>query len=316
MIDVLACARFVCDRSTHVAIDKREILRLADKLLSLPVPSWDYVHHYYDGSEKTVSYLLLVDALNFCFFPEPRWVVILDGEKLQGYFALASVLKKAFDGECPIDDFPHLTQIDEQDVRTLLRGAVGTGEIPLFGERVRILREIGQQVVALYQGDPSRLVKEACGGAQRLVELLVRDFPSFRDEASYAGERVAFYKRAQIFVCDLFGSFQGHSYGSFRDIDRLTAFADYKLPQLLRAERVLQYCEKLEGRIDRMEWIDAGSPEEVEIRAATIVAVEELRQGLKRRGRNLFAFELDWLLWHIAQSAKMPPHHRTLTTFY
>ena len=56
--------------------------------------------------------------------------------------------------------------------------------------------------------------------------------------------------------------------------------------------------------------------EEVEIRAATIVAVEELRQGLKRRGRNLFTFELDWLLWHIAQSAKMPPHHRTLTTFY
>jgi len=65
-----------------------------------------------------------------------------------------------------------------------------------------------------------------------------------------------------------------------------------------------------------MEWIDAGCTEEVEIRAATIVAVEELRQGLKQRGRNLFPFELDWLLWHIAQSAKMPPHHRTLTTFY
>ena len=254
MIDVLACARFVCDRSTHVAIDKREILRLADELLSLPVPSWDYVHHYYDGSERTVSYLLLVDALNFCFFPEPRWVVIVDGEELQGYFALTSILKEAFDGESPIDDFRHLAQIDEQDVRTLLRGAIGTGEIPLFDERVSILREIGQQVVALYQGDPSRLVKEACGGAQRLVELLVRDFPSFRDEASYAGERVAFYKRAQIFVCDLYGSFQGRSYGSFRDIDRLTAFADYKLPQLLRAEGALQYCEELEGyRSDGMD---------------------------------------------------------------
>jgi len=274
------------------------------------------VHHYYDGSERTVSYLLLVDALNFCFFPEPRWVVIVDGKELQGYFALTSVLKEAFDGECPIDDFRYLAQIDEQDVRTLLSGAIGTGEIPLFDERVRILREIGQQVVALYQGDPSRLVKEACDGAQRLVELLVRDFPSFRDEASYAGERVAFHKRAQIFVCDLYGSFRGRSYGSFWDIDRLTAFADYKLPQLLRAEGVLLYCEELEGRIDRMEWIDAGCTEEVEIRAATVVVVEKLRRELKQRGRNLFAFEVDWLLWHIAQSAKMPPHHRTLTTFY
>jgi len=316
MIDVLACARFVCDRSTNVTIDQRQIARLAKRFLTSPVPSWDYVHHYYDGSERTVAYLLLVDALNFCFFPEPRWVVVVDGEKLQGYFALTTILKRAFNGASPIDDFRRLATIESQEVRALLRGASGAGEIPLLDERACILREVGEQIVSRHCGEPSRLVKEASGSALRLVETLVRDFPSFRDEASYDGERVAFYKRAQIFASDLYGSFQGRSYGAFGDIDRLTAFADYKLPQLLRAEGVLIFCEKLEGRIDRLEWIDAGSAEEIEIRAATIVAVEELRRELKRRGRALCAIELDWLLWHTAQNAIMPPHHRTRTTFY
>ena len=316
MIDVLACARFVCDRSTRVAIDEGRLQRLADSLLSQPVPGWDYTHHYCDGSEKTVAYLLLVDALNFCFFPEPRWVVDVEGEKLQGYFALTSILKEAFDSGCRIDDFHYLAQIEDQEVHALLRGAAGAGAIPLLDERGRILRELGEGVVSLHRGDPSRLVKKACGGARRLVQSLVSAFPSFRDEATYAGERIAFYKRAQIFASDLFGCFRGRSYGAFRDIDRLTAFADYKLPQLLRAERVLRYCEQLEGRVDRMEWIDPGSPEEVEIRAATIVAVEKLRQELGRRGRRVLALEIDWLLWHLAQNAVMPPHHRTLTTFY
>ncbi len=316
MIDVLDSARFVCDRSSHVALDNEELHRLAGELLPLSVPSWDHVHHFHDGSVRTVAYLLLVDALNFCFFPKPRWEVIVNGERLHGYFALTSVLKEAFAKGYPDINFAHLAQIEEEEVRTLLHGAVRIGEIPLFEQRVRILREIGERMVALYQKDPARLVNKASGSTQQLVELMVESFPSFRDEACYANEKVAFYKRAQIFAGDLFASFQGRSFGAFRDIDRLTAFADYKLPQFLRAKRVLCYSEELARRVDDLEWIEAGSAVEVEIRAATIWAVELLRRDLSRRGRNLLAIEIDWLLWHGAQRSKMPPHHRTLTTSY
>ena len=64
------------------------------------------------------------------------------------------------------------------------------------------------------------------------------------------------------------------------------------------------------------KWIEAGSPCEVEIRAATVWAVELLRRELERRGRSLLAVEVDWLLWHTSQRRQMPPHHRTRTTFY
>jgi hypothetical protein len=36
---------------------------------------------------------------------------------------------------------------------------------------------------------------------------------------------VFFYKRAQIFVGDLFGAFGGQGLGAFHDIDQLTMFA-------------------------------------------------------------------------------------------
>merc|ERR1712139_122238 len=51
-------------------------------------------------------------------------------------------------------------------------------------------------------------------------------------------------------------------------------FADYRVPQILRAEGVLSYADDLARRIDAQEEIRAGSEEEVEIRSATVVACD------------------------------------------
>lgn len=313
---VLDGARFVCKRASHVSIDPESLLPLAKELLPLSLPRWDAAHHFVDGSARTVAYVLLVDALNFCFFPEPRWRVVVNGETLQGYFALTSVLKRAFEEDARIDDFRRLSHVSEEEVRALLQGTPRLGIVPLLPERATILREIGEGVTALYGGDPSQLVLRAGGSAQRLVQELVRTFPSFRDEATYGGETIRFYKRAQILASDLHASFGGRSFGRFTDLDSLTAFADYKIPQFLRACGVLCYSSWLAERVDRGDWIAERSAEEVEIRAATVWAVDLLRGKLDALGRPLLATEIDWLLWNASQSRAMPPHHRTLTTFY
>lgn len=65
--------------------------------------------------------------------------------------------------------------------------------------------------------------------------------------------------------------------------------------------------------------LPAGSEEEVEIRAASIIAVEKLRQAVSKRfGRGLFSVQLDWWLWETGEEMqqKHSPHHRTLTIFY
>jgi hypothetical protein len=45
---------------------------------------------------------------------------------------------------------------------------------------------------------------------------------------------VKLYKRAQILVADLWAAFRGQSYGTFADIDSITMFADYRVPQVNR----------------------------------------------------------------------------------
>ena len=315
-LGVLEGARFVCERASHVSVDPNSLKNMAQELLPLPPPAWDTRHHFVDGTGRTVSYLLLVDALNFCFFPEPRWQVVVDGETLQGYFALTTILKRAFERQAPLTDFRRLSQIEEEEARDLLQGTPRIGVVPLLTERTAILREIGDGVTTLYDGDPARLVLDAQGSVERLVRQLIQAFPSFRDEATYDGERIPFYKRAQIFAGDLCASFGGESFGRFLAVASLTAFADYKIPQILRACGALRYSPRLTERVDRKDWIAPSSPVEVEIRAATVWSVELLRRELVALGRPLLATEIDWLLWQASQSRAMPPHHCTLTTSY
>jgi hypothetical protein len=129
---------------------------------------------------------------------------------------------------------------------------------------------------------------------------------------------VPLLKRAQICVADLHAAFEGQGWGAFDDLDQLTAFADYKLPQLLRAHGALVYAPELAAAVDSYTEIPAGSDEEIEIRAATIWAVELLRRALAARGVSRTASAIDYRLWVESQTATpdMRPYHRTRTVYY
>lgn len=138
----------------------------------------------------------------------------------------------------------------------------------------------------------------------------------------HKGSLVHFYKRAQILVGDIWAAYGRstdplHPY-SFHDMDQLTMFADYRVPQILRHMGVMVYAPELARKVDALEVLPFGSEEEVEIRAVTIVAVEKLKDCLRRSGRELLAIEIDWLLWQWGEAMKddILPHHRTLTIYY
>lgn len=120
-------------------------------------------------------------------------------------------------------------------------------------------------------------------------------------------------KRAQILVADLYGAYEGEGLGEFGDIDMLTMFPDYRVPQYLHHMKVLEYSEHLLDSIVKNVEIPSRSEEEIEIRAVTIEACERLS-----RLTNLKAIEIDWLLWQLGESSlkEMIEHHRTLSIFY
>ena len=133
---------------------------------------------------------------------------------------------------------------------------------------------------------------------------------SFADSSRYDELTIPFLKRAQIAAADL----QRADVTRFGDLERLTMFADNLVPHVLRLDGVLRFDPGLVGRIERGELITHGSPEEVEIRACALHAVElivHVRPGTT-------AAEVDQLLWTRGGEAryKAVPRHRSRCTAY
>ena len=135
----------------------------------------------------------------------------------------------------------------------------------------RALRELGDRVTVEYSGRFLGLVappRARPSGWPRRSPA----WPTWHDVSAYDGAPVPFYKRAQIAAADL------HLAGiaPAEDVDRLTLFADNLVPHVLRLDGVLEFDEWLVGRIDAGCLLEHGSPEEVEIRACALHAVELL----------------------------------------
>jgi hypothetical protein len=317
MLGVLESTQPVTEAARHVKIDHAAVERMAERLAGQGVeaPEWRVWPHWWDDSPKAADYVLVLDALNFCFWGEPRWRVSFGGKLLDGYWALAACLRRALDAGTPLLDPSFLADFDEAAARALF---AGEAEIPLLPERIANLREVGQGLTSA-GGSFAEIVADAHGSGEVLVTEVVRRFPSFDDVSIYNGQTVKLYKRAQILVSDLHGIFGGRGLGAFTDLDRLTAFADYKIPQVLREAGILVYSDALASTVDRQDLIPPGDPREVEIRAATIWGCELLRQALERQrsGPPMRAFEVDWLLWSDAQGRTISkPYHRTRTIYY
>ncbi len=324
---ILSSTRLVLEEGEHVWIDQGRLEQIAlawvqqdENGAALYTPVWYDKYHFHDGTERTVNWLLLLDALNFCFWAEkgqPRWQIEYKGELLNGYWAEAAALTRAVEDGMPLWDATFLRDMHSDDIAHIFRGVPGSPPIPLLEQRLLNAREVGQVLIEQYDGQFSRAIEQVEGDAVKLALLLATQFSSFNDVAVYRKHEVRFLKRAQICVADLHGAFGGKDWGALQNLDQLTAFADYKLPQVLRHLGVLEYERTLAGRIDNQELIPQGSEEEIEIRAATVWACELLRRAMAGHDQTVTAAAIDQRLWLLGQeSAQMQPYHRTRTIFY
>ena len=288
-LGVRAACRQVVEEALEVRLGALDSAVAA--LQEQPVPPWDTHRHY--AGERIVEYVLVLDTLNFSFWGSGR-----------GYWQLAEALRDAFQAGQPLWEAATLLALDEAALTAVI------GSFPLMERRVEALQELAQLALREANGELAALVPPS---APELAAFLSRNLESFRDVSVYGEMEVPFPKRAQIAAADLWGS----GAIDFPDIDQLTCFADYKLPQALRHLGALEYSEHLARKVDDWVELEPGAPEEVEIRAATVVAVEELRDRLGAAGRRLTALEVDWMLWSYAQGLyPVRPYHRVRTVFY
>lgn len=316
-LNVLTSTAYVLKHAQHVTLDLRRVQTVAQMLAlrEVPVPAWNYDYHFFDSTEKTLTYLLLLDALNFSFWGEPRWGITFRRKRLDGYWALAAALKRATEENAALLDPRYLADLSPAALARILRGR---GAIPLFAERWRNVQELGRVLRDHFGNSAARLIRSARGDAPRLARLVAENFPSFDDATTYQGAPVCFFKRAQILVADIWGSFGGKGWGKFRNLGELTAFADYKLPQILRAWGMLKYRPGLARRVNQRTELAKDSAAEIEIRAGTLWGVEFLREAAARHGRQLTSVQMDWFLWETSQHTVrgIKPYHRVRTIYY
>lgn len=317
------CGMLMEDPESPVSVREKGINQLVEEMKDTPVviewdaEGWHYAaHEVTDENEKReriALYILALDAINFCFWPHPFRI-----ENTLEYDHLAVALKGLAASQTNEEYFfspQHLATINEQEMKEALKPHL-QHHLPNLAERCRLWNELGAGLLLEYGGSAMNLIEACDNSAPRLVRLLISNFSGFRDETIYKSRWTCFYKRAQIAVADLNAALSLNLEG----MERLTTFADYRVPQLLRHVGVLEYNTELADTIDNR--VELSRKQEVHVRAATVVAVDRLvnAYNLKNINAHTTAVKMDWHLWQVGeelnQNNKMKPHHRVNTIFY
>lgn len=280
-----ACAE-VARRARSVRIAEAAIPAYAERLSAADLTPPDPSAFLLDGpAERRAAFALQLDAINFGsgWFPTLRK---RDGRS--GYYTVAMGFR---------EHGPFSTaELSGLDAAALARICGQDPEHELMALYARSLRDLGERV-----GDAGFLdvVERADGSAVALAERLA-GWDCFADVSPYEELRVPFLKRAQIAAADLAAA----GVARWRDEHRLTLFADNLVPHVLRVDGLLELDPGLRERIDGGSLLDHDAPEEVELRACALHAVELLAAA----HGGLSAARIDQLLWHRGQG----PHYKAI----
>ena len=276
--------------------------------------------------EQVVDWIFVVDLLNFSFWSDEPYRIEYGGRKYTGYWSLCAVIDRALAQGIDITDPKYYGNASDSELISIF--SVDEGTMPMVSERVRLLRESGQILLAKFKGTATNLLKQAARDPFKLIELLCCNFHSFLDISTYNGKPVFFLKRAQIFIADLWACFDGKGYGDFdqNKIDAITMFADYRLPQILQALGVLHLDSDLLTRMCAGELLNVHENSVIELRGCSIHAVRllcEAMRNIQRSGPTLAminAIMIDFFLWDLIQErpdlVKNIHIHRTRSLFY
>ncbi|XP_075405956.1 queuosine 5'-phosphate N-glycosylase/hydrolase [Tenrec ecaudatus] len=331
-------AKLIAESSRDVFVDAAGVRRVAELLLpkacgpELRVQGWKTLHELNPqaADEAAVNWVFLVDTLNFSFWSESdehKCRVGYKGTTYSGFWSLCAAVNRALDEGVPITSATYYATVTLGQVHHIFRSDTDV-PMPLIEERHQILNETGKILLEKFGGSFLNCVKKSEKSAQKLLHLVVENFPSYRDVTNFAGRQISFYKRAQILVADTWGVLEGKGDGCFRDISSITMFADYRVPQVLAHLGALRYSDELLKKLLKGEMLSYGDKQEVEIRGCSIWCVELIRdyllvliekKGAKTSG-EINSVLLDYYLWDFARDHRADmkgiPFHRTRCIYY
>ena len=248
---------------------------------------------------ESIMYAAAMNSINYMFWDKQ------DGQYTRyechgkvGALGMTDAFQRAWsDPQSPIaaarDRGIPLTLTDVQNI---------FGDIPAPQSRVVILNEVLLSPDLKLLGDTvanSALNGTATNFDTTLASTMAQKFPQ-----AYGDELL---KKSQLAVSAMWREARMAGVAATCE---LTAFADYQIPNVLRALGVLKYDAELAARIDRGDIIEENSFDEKAIRAASILAIEKIAEV-----QHVTVADVDYWVW-LKRKEPTTPFHLTPTTAY
>ena len=319
--EVLSSVSKAIHQLEHLSIDLDSIENTAE-WLAYEEFSFPKNNQVRENPEDFIRATMFMNTLNFAFTDfqtSIKYEVKRGSETLSDSEAMYFQVNEAIDSGNNLVDGKIMATLTLEQLANIFSGNI---EMPMLKERVEILKDVGQKLVDNYEGDWLNFInngpKKLYAKGEGLIERLVNEFPRFDDSSEYRGNKVKFYKLAQLAFWGIHGELSGSNYFKIEDMHSMTAFADYIVPVALNVMKIMTYTPQLDEKIRNGEMIERDSEEEIEIRSASIYATAILTEKVNERrpeNKSIIIPQLDYRLWK-NYHATHHPHHLTYTTMY
>lgn len=306
---IIETSKYITNNSKYVKINESKVDEFASEMKDIKLSHWlsSSPCGLLDLPVETIiNFLLINDTLDFSFWGNPKWTIeTVDGEK-DGSIALLYALLEYVKTHGTTD----FSNVSEGEFAKILKGNV---EIPLFKERYNIIKNISQTVNSEMNGNFYEYIKNINSDTE-LFELLINKFPSLKDERTYNGQTIYFYKLAQLLTSDIL-HIRALKENIDADYSHLVGCSDYKIPQVMRGLGLLEYNSELSELVDNKKELPENSIYEVEIRANMITVIDMIKEKLEGK---VCAIDINDYIWCQSKNKKFnfKPYHLTRTTGY
>lgn len=307
--NIFKSSLYVANNSQYVKINQLAIKKVIKKYKFITPKHWLSTNPFGILNldiKDLVNFLVIFGTIDCSFWGEPKWTIQKEDQNIDGAFALIYALLNLRNKKGHLN----FEKISFKEFQEVLKGNI---DIPLIKERYEKVVNVSKIINTKMGGNFYNYIKDITSDRE-LFQIIIDNFPEFKDERTYKGQKIYFYKLAMLLTADIL-QIRFLKENILVDCSNLMACADYKIPQVLRGLGILEYTEELEKLIDNKIEIAENSVYEVEIRANMIIAIKYLKEELLNK---LSVIEINDIIWNLGQNKSIDflPYHRTRTMNY
>lgn len=273
------------------------------------------------GDADLIQFICISTAINFCStdpITKEKFESRIGKTVYRDSGAIVNLLGYAINHEWPLLDANYLKNVSLRELESVLRGNM---RVPLIGERLEILHEIGRKLEK-YQGSFSNLFETngfqagGCSQFKGIIPTLAEEFPfSFEDIAYWPNGlvgtepvKIYFRKKAQL-ACLLCHNHQN----SIKGIDVVGPIIDSQVIRPLIEKGALQCAPILTEKMNKKNVFLSSSIEVIELRANAMAFIDLLLVKINERRLKtnppkpiITHRHLDKKLWDLGHNSTIP----------